>query len=847
MTTIRLPELCLVALVGASGSGKSTFARVHFRSGEVLSSDAFRLLVANDENAQDATNDAFDALYYVARKRLARGLLTVVDATNVQADARKRIVALAKEFDVLPVALVLDLPQDTLIERHKARADRPFGTHVIPQQVSQLRRSLGKLEREGFRLVTVLRTEEDVAHATVERTRLYNNLRHERGPFDFIGDVHGCSAELRELLTALGYVVHDDFSVTAPANRKAVFVGDLVDRGPDTPGVLKLVMGMVAAGTAICVPGNHDDKLKRALQGRKVQVTHGLERSLEQLERETPEFRRAALDFIDSLVSHYVLDDGRVVVAHAGMKEAYQGRASGRVREFALYGETTGETDEFGLPVRLDWAAEYRGNAMVVYGHTPVPEPEWFNRTVDIDTGCVFGGRLTALRYPELEFVSVPARAVYAEPKRPLAPSAEELTAQQAHDELLDVADVTGKRVIETSLRGRVSVREDEAAAALEAVSRFAVDPRWLVYVPPTMSPSETSQRAGFLEYPTDAFDHYRRAGVERVVCEEKHMGSRAVVIVTREDEVARARFGFRDGSAGVVYSRSGRRFFEGAQLEGELLTRLRGALAASGLWDELGTGWVVLDAEILPWSLKAEELVKRQYAAVGTSAGMVLPAEVAALEAAAGRGLPVADLLSRARERLDMTRAYVDAYRRYVRPVTGLHDVRVAPFHVLASEGAVHADRDHAWHMSAVERLAQADPQLVIATAHREVDLHDEASVQDAEAWWLSLTETGGEGMVVKPLAFVARGSKGLVQPAVKVRGREYLRIIYGPEYTVPANLERLRERTLNGKRSRALREFALGIEGLERFVRREPLRRVHECAFGVLALESEPLDPRL
>lgn len=847
MTTLQLPELCLVALIGASGSGKTTLARELFQPGEVLSSDAFRQLVANDENAQDATNDAFEALYFVARKRLARGLLTVIDATNVQADARRPIVALAKEFDVLPVALVLDLPEQQLLERHRAREDRPFGAHVIGQQVNQLHKSLGRLQKEGFRQVTVLCSEEEVASARLERTRLYNNLRHEHGPFDFIGDVHGCLDELRELLTTLGYAVREDLSVTPPAGRKAVFVGDLVDRGPDTPGVLRLVMGMVRAGTALCVPGNHDVKLQRALQGRKVTVAHGLDRSLEQLERETPEFRREVMDFIEGLISHYVLDEGRVVVAHAGMKEAYQGRASGRVREFALYGETTGETDEFGLPVRLNWAAEYRGQARVVYGHTPVPEAEWLNRTIDIDTGCVFGGKLTALRYPELELVSVPARQVYVEPQRPLFTAEDALSAQQTHDELLDLADVTGKRVIETRLRGRVTVQEDEAAAALEVMSHFAVDPRWLVYLPPTMSPSETSRREGYLEYPSEAFEHYRRAGVERVVCEEKHMGSRAILVAARDAEAARARFGVTDGSTGAVYSRSGRPFFGDAALGAEVLARVRDALESSGLWQDLNTDWVVLDAEILPWSLKAGELLRQQYAAVGAAAALALPAELQVLEQAAARGLPVEGLLARTRERAEMTAAYVRAYRQYVRRVTSLADVRLAPFHLLASEGAVHVGRDHLWHLQTLARLAQADPDLFIATAHREVDLHDEASTRAAEDWWLDLTARGGEGMVVKPLGFVARGRKGLVQPAVKVRGREYLRIIYGPEYTAPQNLERLRGRGLSGKRALALREFALGVEGLERFVRREALRRVHECAFGVLALESEPLDPRL
>jgi len=845
MTAISLPELCLVALIGASGSGKTTFAREHFAGGEVLSSDAFRLLVSGDENAQDATRDAFEALYFVARQRLRRGLLTVIDATNVQADARKHIVALAKEFDVLPVAVVLDLPEDVLTARHRARSDRHFGPRVIPQQVGQLRKSLGKLQTEGFRQVTVLRSPEDVKAASFTRTRLYNDLRHEHGPFDFIGDVHGCLTELKELLTTLGYSV-DGSQVTPPSGRRAVFLGDLVDRGPETPGVLRLVMGMVAAGTALCVPGNHDEKLGRALRGEKVKAVYGLERSLEQFENESPEFRREVADFIRNLVSHYVLDDGKVVAAHAGMKETLQGRASGRVRAFALYGETTGETDEFGLPVRLNWAAEYRGRAVVVYGHTPVPQAEWLNRTIDIDTGCVFGGKLTALRYPELDLMSVAAHEVYSEPVRPLGLLLGG-SAQQEHDEVLDLGDVTGKRVIETRLRGRVTVREEEAAAALEAVSRFAVDPRWLVYLPPTMSPSETSRREGYLEYPTEAFEHYRRAGVEHVVCEEKHMGSRAVLVVTRDEAAAAERFGLRDGSVGMVYTRTGRRFFEDRSMEEALLDRTRTALADLGLWDELQTDWVVLDAEILPWSLKAGSLIREQYAAVGAAAGATLPAEVAVLEAAVERGLPLDDLLTRTRGRREMTQGYTRAYRQYVRRVSSLADVRVAPFHLLASEGAVHVDRDHAWHLGQLSKLANADSALFTATAHRHVDLNNVESCAEAEDWWLALTAAGGEGMVVKPALFVARGKKGLVQPGVKVRGREYLRIIYGPEYTDPQNLERLRERGLSGKRTLALKEFALGVEGLERFVRREPLRRTHECAFGVLALESEVLDPRL
>jgi protein phosphatase len=853
---ITLPELSLVALVGPTGSGKSTFARRHFRPTEVISSDHCRGLVSDDENDQAATPQAFELLYFIAAKRLAAGKLTVIDATNVQPEARKPIVALAREYHCLPVAIVLDLPQELCHERNQGRPDRSFGPHVARQHSQALRRSLRHLRDEGFRHVFVLSSPAEVEAAEVERQPLWNNLKHEHGPFDVIGDVHGCRDELILLLERLGYAVAGEPAAAGapvyrhPAGRKAVFLGDLVDRGPDTPGVLRTVMAMVEAGTALCVPGNHDTKLMRKLRGRNVQVTHGLAESLAQLEREPDAFRQEVAEWIDDLVSHYVLDDGWLVVAHAGMKASMQGRGSARVRDFALYGETTGETDEFGLPVRYNWAAEYRGQAMVVYGHTPVPEPEWLNNTLCIDTGCVFGGRLTALRYPERELVSVPAARTHFAPAKPfLAPGtgAPALTAQQAHDDLLDLEDVLGKRIVATRLHRSVTIREENAIPALEVMSRWAADPKWLVYLPPTMSPSETSQRPGLLEHPAEAFTHYRARGVPRVVCEEKHMGSRAVVVVCRDEAAARTHFGALGQGTGIVYTRTGRRFFADEGLERQLLERLAQAVGTSGLWDELRTDWLCLDAELLPWSAKALELLKGQYAAVGAAAGAGLGDAVAALATSAARTEEAAPLLARYRERASRAARYVEAYGRYCWPVASLADLRLAPFHLLASEKRVHADRDHAWHMQTLARVCAADPALLLATPHRVVDVTDPASQDAATAWWEELVAHGGEGMVTKPLDFVARDAHGLVQPALKTRGSEYLRIIYGPEYDLPDNLQRLRARGLARKRSLAIREFALGIEGLERFARGEPLRRVHECVFGVLALESEPVDPRL
>ncbi|MET0325372.1 MAG: polynucleotide kinase-phosphatase [Ilumatobacteraceae bacterium] len=842
---LTVPELCVVALVGVSGSGKSTFAARHFLPTEVISSDACRQLVSDDANDQTATEAAFAVLHTIAAKRLEAGRIAVIDATSVRPDDRRPIVQLAKANHVFAYAIVLDVAPDVCRERNALRTDRDFGAHVIRNQRSALQRSLKNLRREGFRRVYVLHGVDEVEQAEIVRERLWTDKRHLTGPFDVIGDVHGCHDELVDLLRRLGWDVDATGQhATHPDGRQAVFLGDLVDRGPATPAVLRLAMNMVAAGVALCIPGNHENKLKRALDGRDVTMSHGLAESMAQLAGETPEFRAEVASFVDGLVSHAVLDGGSLVVAHAGLPQSMHGRSSEAVRSFALYGDTTGETDEFGLPVRYPWAEDYRGRAAVVYGHTPVPDAVWINETICIDTGCVFGGALTALRWPERELVDVPARATYYEPVRPLRPLRQDDEARPA--DVLDLADVVGKRIIQTRLNGTVTIREEHAAAAIEVMSRFAIDPHWLVYLPPTMSPPATTARDGLLEHPTEAFDAYRKDGVTRLVAQEKHMGSRAIVVVCRDDATAPRRFGVP--GPGAIFTRTGRAFFPDRALEAALLQNVRTAITTADLWAELESDWLVLDCELLPWSAKAEELLRTQYASVGVAAVTSLVAEQQVWAAAAARVPDASPLAARAGDRRAMAARFVEAYRRYCWPTTGLDGLRLAPFQVLASEGRVRALDPHPWHVAVADRLASAAPDRFRATRTIDVDLDDRASEATAVAWWEELTATGGEGMVVKPADVLGpREGHAMVQPGIKCRGPEYLRIIYGAEYTAPDQISRLRHRSLGHKRALALREFGLGIEALERFVRHEPLHRVHECVFGVLALESEPVDPRL
>jgi protein phosphatase len=857
---LAIPEFALVLLIGPSGSGKSTFARKHFLATEVVSSDVCRGLVSDDENSQEATKDAFALLQTIVEIRLKRRRLAVVDATNVHVEDRKRLVGIARHCHALPTAIVIDPGEDVCHARNAGRPDRNFGPHVVRNQRAALRRSLRGLKREGFGTIHILDSEAALDTASITRLKLWTDKREERGPFDIIGDVHGCAEELEALLRQLGYAIEMTeqpdtgfrYRVTPPAGRKAVFVGDLVDRGPSVGDTLRLAMDMVESGVALCVLGNHEAKVEKWLRSRDVQIKHGLDKTIADLDAGGEPFKRRVKTFIGRLVSHYMLDGGSLAIAHAGIKAEMQNRASGEIRSFCLYGETTGETDEFGLPVRHNWASEYRGDTRVVYGHTPVVETEWLNNTLCIDTGCVFGGKLTALRYPEMEIVAEPARAVHSEPVRPLAPQRSALTTQQEHDDTLDFADVNGKRILTTRYSHSITVREENAAAALEVMVRFAVDPRWLIYLPPTMSPSETSERDGYLEHPAEAIDFYKRSGMKVAICEEKHMGSRAVLVVAQDPEVARRRFGVTSGEQGMIYTRTGRQFFAGRVQTQAAVARAATALEVSGLFRDLDTDWVCLDAEIMPWSAKAQSLIEQQYGPVGAAARTGLALAQAAAKQAVARGVDVGALPGVLGARAERVERFSAAVRQYCWPVTGLDGVKIAPFHILAAEGRVFSSEPHTWHMVTLARLAEHDV-LFQVTRTREVDLDDASSIADAVGWWAAMTEAYGEGMVVKPPTVLARtvatekGPGRIVQPAIKCRGRDYLRIIYGPDYDAPEHLARLRKRGLGAKRSLAIREFTLGLEALDRFVAREPLRRVHECVFAVLALESEPVDPRL
>ncbi|QKZ12341.1 AAA family ATPase [Spirosoma sp. KUDC1026] len=408
---IEIPHRALVLLIGVSSAGKSSFARRHFKSTQIVSSDHYRAVLTDDENDQTVTGDAFRLVRIIVEKRLQRGLLTVIDATNLKATDRREYLDMARQYGVIAIALVFRLPASVLNGRHQARPDRNFSADILQRQIEMMPILDRNLPFEGFQAIYTLDSPDEI-----EQTVIHQKASRTDGPFDIIGDVHGCYEELLELLAKLGY---EAATFQSPTGRKIVFVGDLVDRGPDSVAVLRLVMQLVDQGKALAVLGNHDDKLRRKLLGRNVDMTHGLAETIAQLDAEPPAFRQQVLTFLERTPYYIRLDNKRLIVAHAGLREDLQGRSGESVRAFCLFGETTGEVDAQGLPVRINWASSYQGKAVVVYGHTPVSEPVWINNAIDVDTGCVFGGKLTALRYPERQLVSVPAKQTYAVARRP--------------------------------------------------------------------------------------------------------------------------------------------------------------------------------------------------------------------------------------------------------------------------------------------------------------------------------------------------------------------------------------------------------------------------------------------
>ncbi len=864
---IALPHAGIVVLVGPSNSGKTTLLNRLVDQGvlqrsEIVSSDQFRVLVSDtdfidlaksskDEQEvlyakyQQISEKAFEAMRHLINFRSALGKLTVVDATHLWPEDRKNSIDLAYKNHLRAMAIVIDLPEKHLLERD-ARRELPRGRNRIKQQVRTFRNNLRSIESEGFS-ETYFLTEVEVDNGTFVRSS--NPLVKEVGAgLDFIGDIHGCYDEFLELLNNLGYSQNEEGLYVHPDGRKLVSVGDILGRGPKSLACIYFFMSHMEKDLTYMLDSNHGWKIARWLMGRNVELTHGDEFVATEFEHHEREQGKEASGRLKEQVKKFLLAAPSnlvfqkhgvnvIVATHAGIRDCYIGKQSKRISDFCRYGDTAG-LDDSGKPLRKNWYVFHQSGELIVWGHDPSPLPMIVNNTINIDQGVVFGGRLTAYRYPEKTFLSVGAQKDYAEdPESFLQKWKKERFNPPNIESFLKGYSVS------TEEYGEIRIQEEYVKSSIEDISHYTIPLEELVYIPPTMSPTtEPSPLEDYLEHPQQAFEYYRQQGVTTMVVEKKHMGSRAILLLFKDVDVAVEYVG--SPILGTIYTRTGRAFFD-QEMTQTLLRQLNADLTKAMYFTKYKTDFVLLDAEILPWNLKAKELISAQYAHVSEVALMDRQKILDKLQRAQENGWEVTSWLEEYQNKLVSAEVFRDVFQKYCWDTNGLEGIKIAPFHVLAHSEESFFDRSHRWHMEQNKGFAQMS-SLFMETEFKIVT--DEMSGEEAIRWWLEITEHGQEGFVVKPETFVARNAKGrLIQPAIKVRGRKYLHIIYGIDYLLLENLTRLKQRNVGRKQRKAIMEFALGMEGVKRFVNKESLARVHECVLATLALETEPVDPRL
>lgn len=855
---IHLPHAGIVLLIGASSSGKSTWLQravdnKDISPSEIVSSDTFRILVSdtdfidtvsghpherelNVEQYRAITAEAFSLLQQTVEARCRLNKLTFVDATNLSEAERKVYFTMAKKQHVPIYGLLLDLPLETLLKQDELR-ENPRGKARMKQQARKIQEQKRVLKKEPFtRLYQASSIEE------LQIVRHPSPLYLEIGQgLDMIGDIHGCFDEMILLLEKLGYVSEDGL-YTHPDGRKLLSLGDIMSRGPKSLETMQFWQRHIEAGVAYMIDSNHGYKIARFLEGQKVTLRHGdelIEQELTTYEQQhgyvaTEGLKRKLTDMLRQAPSHYVLTKNSVpyaVAVHAGIRDRYIGKDSPRIRDFCRYGDVTGLTEN-GRPIRSDWYTEHQSPLLIIWGHDPQPKPLKINQTLNIDQGVVFGGALTALRYPEETVESVPAMQDYAQDaQNPL------LAAQAKRFDPPNIQQFINGFQVETVF-GHISIQAGQAKAAIDTVSHYTVPLEQLVYIPPTMSPTPvTSSLPDYLEHPQEAFDYYRKMGVTELIAEKKHMGSRAVILLFKT--LAHAKQAIDAEVLGVITTRTGRAFFAPDEQQ-HVLQLLHDELTTKNYFERHQTDFVLMDAEILPWNLKAQSLIDAQYAHVAENALMDRQRLLQKLQRTQ---LDVANWQAQYTEYVQNAARFDAVYQNYIWDAN-LTNIQIAPFHILAHSNETCFHQPHSWHMEQAQELAQ-DSKLFIATEYRAV-----SSTADEQAvinWWTDITEIGHEGIVIKPMNFITKHQGKLIQPAIKVRGREYLRIIYGMDYTDPAQLAKLKKRNSQKKMRHALQEFSLGVEGISRFVSQQNTTRIHACVLATLALESDAVDPRL
>lgn len=857
--TIQLPNAGIVLCIGPSNSGKSTVlkqwvANRIISQDEIISSDQCRLQVSGtlftptthadvqkqaylrEEYAQ-ISEQAFHLMETLAEARLKLGKLVIIDATNLAALDRERYRKLANRYHLPFYGLLFNVSESELLTRD-AQREHARGKRRVQSQVRQLKSEMRKIEREEFDALYIVES----GREEVTRTSSPFTLPLGDG-LDVIGDIHGCMDEWLELLVKLGYQQGKDGLYRHPEGRKILSLGDIMSRGPKSLEAMLFFEAHIQAGLAYMIDSNHGWKIARWLDGRKVTLAHGDENVEEEFmayenqygKEKTSVLKARMKKMLLDAPSHYVIEEEGIplaVAVHAGIRDSFIGRHSERIADFCRYGPVVG-VEQNGKPKRGDWTIDHLLPVLVVWGHDPRPVPVEIQRTINIDQGAVFGGKLTALRLPSKEIVQVEAIDYAKSAINPLEEWFEKRLKPPAIQKWL--GGFTAK-----TERGAIRIAGQQVKTALDHFSHATLPLEQLVYLPPTMSPPPVSTLPDYLEHPEEAIAYYQDLGIDRLIVQKKHMGSRAVILVFRSQEAALKWTGYADTV--ITTSRTGRDFFDG-DLKMKMHERIHDAVVTAGYFEELETEWILLDSEILPWNVKAGELIASEYAHVANAAILDRASIATTLSEAAT--VDVNDWQQEAEKGLRDAEAFRNAYAPYIWSVQNDDAIQIAVFHVLAHQHELLTSKPHSWHMEQSQRLADAS-ELFVATEFRLIS--GEQGKQDAIQWWHELTDAGGEGFVVKPLDWDASSSTDRpVQPAMKVRGREYLRLIYGMNYLEPEVLAHVKKRGLKKKQQMALDEYALGLEGIQRFIHQESVERIHECVLAVMAIESDPADPRL
>lgn len=866
MMGIVLPYAGIVLLVGTSNSGKSTFLKKLIENkqilpSEVVSSDDFRILVSDSDfidwtqkprdesdslynQYQKISEEAFSLMDLTIEKRCKLNKLTFVDATNLFSEDRKKYITIARKHHVPIVAIVMDVEQDVLLERDKIR-DTPRGKQKINQQYQTFKRERRFIKKEGYLATYFILNNTDY----IEIIRKSNNpieIEVKNG-IDIIGDIHGCYQEFLKLLVKLGYEINEKGYYVHPAGRKFLSLGDIMSRGPKSLETMQFFLRHVKKGLAYMIDSNHGWKIARWLEGKKVTLNHGDELVEEEFkhfkeqygEEHTLELKQSLKELLLNAPSHYILTKNHVptlVCTHAGIKDEFIGKQSIDISDFCRYGDVDG-FDEEGKPIRRDWSIHHKSNILIVWGHDPKPKPLIINNTINIDQGVVFGGELTAIRYPEKEYVSVQALENYSDGKsNPL----KELDRNRLNTP--NIAKFLNGYSVLTDELGEIHIPKEYVIPSIDTVSHFTVPIEELIYIPPTMSPTPSpSTLVDYLEHPKEVIDYYRGMGIDKMIAEKKHMGSRGILLVFKNEAVALKYIGRE--TLGVINTRNGRTFFQ-KEIEHEILQRINKGLTDNDYYQTYNTDFVLLDAEIMPWNLKAKELINSQYAHVAESAILDRSLLRAKLEKVEKINKELENWLAEYVTLLDNAHVFKEVFQKYCWDIEDINQIQIAPFHVLAHSKETFFHKPHTWHMEMNRQFAKMI-KLFVETEFMLIE--DTSSEVEVIKWWETITRDGHEGIVIKPETFISKSKGKLVQPAIKVRGRKYLNIIYGMDYLLPENLVRLKKRNVAKKQKLALKEFALGVEGIKRFVNGESIERVHECVLGTLAMESDSVDPRL